>query len=48
MIISIKLNKYIDRLNEIAGFGPITGEWKTSLNIEKFDPATAASDRTIP
>ena len=45
MIISIKLNKYIDRLNRIAGFGPIKGEWKTSLNIAKFDPATAAQTR---
>jgi ABC transport system ATP-binding/permease protein len=41
----IKLNKYIARLNEIAGFGPIKGEWKTSLNIAKFDQATAVSTR---
>jgi ABC transport system ATP-binding/permease protein len=37
-----KLDKYINRLNNIAGFGPIKGEWKTSLSISKFDPATAA------
>lgn len=36
-----KLNKYIDRLNELAGFGPITGRWKTSLNSAGFDSATA-------
>ena len=36
-----KLNHYIDRLNELAGFGAITGNWKNSLNIEKFDSVTA-------
>jgi ABC transport system ATP-binding/permease protein len=40
-----KLNTYTDKLNKIAGFGPIKGEWKTSLSIEKFDPATAAQTR---
>jgi ABC-type multidrug transport system ATPase subunit len=32
-----KLNYYIKRLNGIAGFGPITGTWKTSLNIDNFN-----------
>lgn len=36
-----KLNYYIDKLNSLAGFGPITGDWKTSLNREKFGPAAA-------
>jgi ABC-type multidrug transport system ATPase subunit len=32
-----KLNYYIERLNGIAGFGPIAGTWKTSLNIDNFN-----------
>jgi ABC transport system ATP-binding/permease protein len=37
-----KLNYYADRLNELSGFGPIAGDWKSSLNREKFDSATAS------
>jgi hypothetical protein len=33
-----KLNYYIEKLNGIAGFGPIAGTWKTSLNIDNFNP----------
>ena len=36
-----KLNYYTGKLNELAGFGPIVGNWKDSLNIEKFNAATA-------
>jgi hypothetical protein len=32
-----KLNYYIDKLNRLAGFGPISGNWKASLNIENFN-----------
>jgi ABC-2 type transporter. len=32
-----KLNYYIDKLNGLAGFGPIGGDWKASLNIENFN-----------
>jgi hypothetical protein len=32
-----KLNFYLDKLNGLAGFGPIRGNWKTSLSIEKFN-----------
>ncbi len=32
-----KLNYYIDKLNGLAGFGPISGNWKASLNIENFN-----------
>jgi ABC-type multidrug transport system ATPase subunit len=35
-----KLNYYIDRLNTLAGFGPINGSWKASLNEEKFNEVT--------
>jgi energy-coupling factor transporter ATP-binding protein EcfA2 len=36
-----KLNHYIDMLDGVAGFGAITGDWKTSLNKDKFDSETA-------
>jgi ABC-type multidrug transport system ATPase subunit len=36
-----KLNHYIGKLNELAGFGPITGKWKGSLNIENFNTDVA-------
>jgi ABC transport system ATP-binding/permease protein len=36
-----KLNHYIDRLNDLAGFGVITGNWKSSLNRDKFDSPVA-------
>ena len=36
-----KLNYYIDRLHELAGFGAIEGEWKKSLNSSDFDSLTA-------
>ena len=36
-----KLNYYIDRLNNLAGFGPINGSWKASLNEERFNEVTA-------
>ena len=32
-----KLNYYIDKLNGLAGFGLISGNWKASLNIENFN-----------
>jgi ABC-type multidrug transport system ATPase subunit len=32
-----KLNYYIDKLNGLADFGPIGGNWKASLNIENFN-----------
>jgi ABC transport system ATP-binding/permease protein len=32
-----KLNYYIEKLNGNAGFGPIEGTWKTSLNIDNFN-----------
>jgi hypothetical protein len=37
-----KLNYYIDRLNRLADFGEITGGWKDSLSIEKFNSGIAA------
>jgi hypothetical protein len=37
-----KINYYIDRLNELAGFSPIQDTWKDSLTIELFDATTAA------
>jgi ABC transport system ATP-binding/permease protein len=37
-----RLNHYIDRLNDLAGFGRITGQWKDSLNIKQFNAGTAA------
>lgn len=37
-----KLNYYIDRLTDLAGFGKIKGKWKDSLNIEQFNPAIAS------
>jgi hypothetical protein len=36
-----KLNYYIDKLNELAGFGPIRGKWKASLKIENFNSDVA-------
>jgi ABC-type multidrug transport system ATPase subunit len=33
-----KLNYYIEKLNDLAGFGPIPGKWKASLNVENFNP----------
>ena len=36
-----KLDHYIDRLNMLAGFGAITGSWKSSLSFEKFDSVTS-------
>ena len=36
-----KLNFYIERLNLLAGFAPISGNWKTSLNSENFTPDVA-------
>jgi hypothetical protein len=36
-----KLNYYIDKLNGLAGFGPIKESWKTNLNIENFNAETA-------
>ena len=38
-----KLNYYIEKLNEQAGFGEIKGTWKASLNIEKFNSETSKS-----
>jgi len=32
-----KLNKYVDELTGIAGFGLITGDWKPSLNEANFN-----------
>jgi ABC-type multidrug transport system ATPase subunit len=32
-----KLNYYIEKLTELAGFSPIRGNWKASLNIENFN-----------
>jgi len=32
-----KLNYYTDKLAGLAGFGKITGDWKASLNREKFN-----------
>jgi hypothetical protein len=36
-----KLNYYIEKLNGLAGFGSIQGNWKASLNVEKFNPEAA-------
>jgi hypothetical protein len=36
-----KLNYYIEKLNGLANFGPIQGNWKLSLNVEKFNPEAA-------
>jgi ABC transport system ATP-binding/permease protein len=36
-----KLNYYIEKLNGLAGFGSIQGNWKASLNVEKFSTETA-------
>lgn len=36
-----KLNYYIDKLNGLAGFGLISGDWKASLNEENFNSAVA-------
>jgi ABC transport system ATP-binding/permease protein len=36
-----KLNYYIEKLNGLAGFNPIRGNWKTSLNIENFNSEVA-------
>jgi hypothetical protein len=33
-----KLNYYIEKLNDLAGFGPIPGNWKASLNAKNFNP----------
>jgi ABC transport system ATP-binding/permease protein len=34
-----KLNYYIEKLNGLAGFGPISGNWKSSLNVKDFNSA---------
>jgi hypothetical protein len=36
-----RLNYYIDKLTDLAGFGKIAGKWKDSLNIEQFDTGIA-------
>jgi hypothetical protein len=36
-----KLNYYIDKLNGLAGFGPIKESWKTNLNIRNFNAESA-------
>jgi hypothetical protein len=36
-----KLNYYIEKLNGLAGFGPIRGNWKESLNVDYFNPEAA-------
>jgi hypothetical protein len=36
-----KLNYYIDKLNGLAGFGPIKESWKTNLDIENFNAESA-------
>jgi ABC-type multidrug transport system ATPase subunit len=36
-----KLNYYIEKLNDLAGFGPIRGNWKASLNVENLNPKAA-------
>jgi ABC-type multidrug transport system ATPase subunit len=36
-----KLNYYIERLNKLAGFGPINENWKSSLNVENFNSQIA-------
>ncbi len=37
-----KLNYYIDRLNDLAGFDGVKGKWKDSLNIRLFDASVAS------
>ena len=37
-----KLNHYTDKLNNLAGFGPITGGWKKSLVNGTLDSVSAA------
>jgi hypothetical protein len=36
-----KLHYYIDKLNVLAGFDSVRGNWKESLNIENFNPEAA-------
>ena len=36
-----KLNYYIEKLNGLAGFASIRGNWKASLNVENFNPEAA-------
>ena len=36
-----KLNYYIEKLNRLAGFGEIKGNWKSSLNPENFNRESA-------
>jgi len=36
-----KLNYYIDELSRLAGFSSNFGDWKASLNEEKFNPVVA-------
>jgi ABC-type multidrug transport system ATPase subunit len=36
-----KLNYYIEKLNGLAGFGLIRGNWKESLKAENFNPEAA-------
>jgi ABC-type multidrug transport system ATPase subunit len=36
-----KLNYYIEKLNYLAGFGPINGTWKSLLDFENFNTETA-------
>jgi len=36
-----KLNYYIEKLNRLAGFGEIKGNWKSSLNPKNFDRESA-------
>jgi hypothetical protein len=43
-----KLDHYIDKLNNLAGFGPISSPWKTSLRSETLDSLSAvAADRYL-
>jgi hypothetical protein len=36
-----KLKYYTGKLNGLAGFGPISGAWRSALNINDFQPGTA-------
>ncbi len=36
-----KLNHYIDKLTNLAGFGAVPGDWKSSLNSKGFSPEVA-------
>ncbi len=36
-----KLNYYIDKLTQLAGFDEVSGEWKSSLNNEHFNSEVA-------